>query len=209
MKVLAINGSPRKEGNTFKSLSIVGEKLKEHGIEMEIVQVGSMKFTGCIACNACANAKNETCPAFKDELGEIIQKAKEADGILLGSPVYFAGVNGTMKSFLDRFFKVSGANGNLLSHKVGASIAAVRRSGGIQTVDELNKYIQYSEMIMPGSNYWTVVHGGSPGEVTQDDEGMQILETLGKNMAWIIKVIAQTEVEKPTVAKKIYTNFVR
>ncbi len=209
MKVLAINGSARTNGNTYKSLSIIGDKLKESGIEMEIIQVGAMKLSGCIACGACSKLKNETCPAYKDELSEIVQKAKESDGILLGSPVYYAGVAGGMKSFLDRFFMVCGTNGSLLRHKVGASIAAVRRSGGIQTVDELNKYIQYSEMFMPTSNYWTVIHGEAKGEVIQDDEGVQILEVLGENMAFLIKVLDKTAIEKPVKETKTWTNFIR
>ncbi len=209
MKVLAINGSPRQKGNTYTALMTVADKLKEKGIETEVVQVGAMYMQGCKACNACAKLKNETCPMYKDELNDIVQKAKEVDGILLGSPVYYAGVNGSMKSFLDRFFMVCGVNGNLVRHKVGASIASVRRSGGIQTVDELNKYIQYSEMIMPTSNYWTVVHGNVPGEITNDLEGVQILEVLGENMAWIMKVIHDSDEPKPLKSKKEWMNFVR
>ncbi len=209
MKVLAINGSPRREGNTYKSLMIMQGELEEKGIEVEIVQVGAMKLQGCIGCNACAKMKNDTCPAYKDGLDEIVQKAKKADGLLLGSPVYFAGVAGGMKSFLDRFFMVNGVNGNFLRHKVGASIATVRRSGGIQAVDELNKYIQYSEMVMPTSNYWTVAHGNQPQEVICDDEGVQILEVLGENMAWLLSVIEQSTIEKPVKTKKVWTNFVR
>ncbi len=209
MKVIGINGSAKKDGNTYKSLSIMADILKEHGIDMEIIQVGSMRMGGCIACNACSKVKNGTCPAYQDGLGEILQKAKEADGILLGSPVYYAGVAGGMKSFLDRFFMVNGVNGNFLRHKVGASIAAVRRSGGIQAVDEMNKYIQYSEMFMPTSNYWTVIHGNQPGEVHEDAEGVQILEVLAENMAWLMKVIQQSNLEKPEKAKKTWTSFVR
>ncbi len=209
LKVIAFNGSPKIKGNTYQALSIVGKKLAQKGIEMEIVQIGSKKFQGCIGCGACGKLKNETCPVYQDELSEIIQKAKEADGILLGSPVYYAGINGTMKSFLDRFFMVCGVNGNLVRHKVGASIAAVRRSGGIQAVDELNKYLQYSEMVMPTSNYWTVVHGNEPGEINEDIEGVQILEVLGENMAWIMSVLNQSSIEKPIKARKSWTNFVR
>ncbi len=209
MKVLAINGSPKANGNTYRSLNIIGERLKEYGVDMEIVQVGGMKFAGCIACGACFKVKNETCPAYKDQLGEIIAKAKEADGLLLGSPVYYAGLAGGMKSFLDRFFMVCGANGGLMRHKVGASIAAVRRSGGIPTVDQLNKYIEYSEMFMPTSNYWTVVHGEAPGEITEDLEGMQILETLGNNMGWLINAVNKADMPKPAQPVKQWTNFVR
>lgn len=136
---------------------------------------------------------------------------KKADGILLGSPVYFAGLNGTMKSFLDRAFYVSSANGNLFRHKVGASIVAVRRSGGIQTIEAMNKYIAYSEMLMPGSNYWNVIHGLKPSQVNEDLEGVQIMEVLGENMAWALKLVAAGEgqIQKPNTTNKVFTNFVR
>ncbi len=208
MKVIAINGSPKKNGNTFTALNIVADKLRESGIEVEIIQVGSMKMGGCIACNACIKSKNGCCPAYDDELGDIVQKVKDADGILLGSPVYYSGVAGGMKSFLDRFFMVCGVNGNPLRHKVGAAIATVRRSGGIPSVDELYKYLQYSEMVLPTSNYWTVIHGNRPGEVLKDAEGIQIMQILGENMAWMIRVLDASNIEKPEKAKKVWTDFV-
>ncbi len=209
MKVIAINGSPRKKGNTYAALNVIGEELAKRGIEMEIIQVGSMRLGGCIGCNACVKAQNEKCIAFDDEVNEIVQKAKVADGIILGSPVHFSGVAGNMKCFLDRFFLVCGVNGSLLRHKVGASIAAVRRSGGLPTVNELNHFIEYAEMVMPTSNYWNVIHGNSIGETEKDAEGMQIMSVLGQNMGWLIEVLAKTDVAKPEKAKKAWTNFVR
>lgn len=136
---------------------------------------------------------------------------KKADGILLGSPVYFSGVAGTMKSFLDRAFFVISMNKSMLRHKVGASVVAVRRSGGLPTMNSLNHYILYSEMIMPGSNYWNVAHGMNPGEMEQDAEGKQILEVLGKNMAWLLKIMeaGKKEVPPPEPVAKISTNFIR
>jgi len=134
---------------------------------------------------------------------------KAADGILIGSPVYYSGVAGTMKCFLDRAFFVCGANGSLLRHKVGAAVAAVRRSGGIPTVDGLYHYLNYAEMVLPTSNYWNVAHGRSPGEIHQDEEGVQIMRTLGRNMAWVMKVMAATAIPAPERVQKKYTNFVR
>ena len=211
MKVIGFNGSARKKGNTACSLNTVFAELEKEGIDTEMIHVGKEKIQGCIACYGCVKNKDEAC-AFKDDpVNEWIQKMKEADGILLGSPVHFSGVAGTMKSFLDRAFFVSSNNGGLFRHKVGASVAAVRRSGGIPTVDTLNHYISYSEMIMPSSNYWNVAHGMKPGEMEQDGEGKQIMEVLGKNMAWIMNVIAagKEQFPAPGPAAKTMTNFIR
>lgn len=211
MKVVAFNGSPHKEGNTFHSLQVVGQELTAAGIEFEIVQVGSSSLRGCTACNGCARNKNEKCVLPGDELNTWIQKMKEADGILLGSPVHYAGIGATMKCFLDRAFYVAGVNGGLLRHKVGASVVAVRRSGGSSTFDALNHYITYSEMLLPGSNYWNIAHGTTPGEVLQDEEGLQLLRVLGRNMAWLLKSLdaAKNFVPPPAAEKKIFTNFIR
>ena len=176
MKVIGFNGSARKKGNTAGSLNAVFAELEKAGIETEMINVGKEKVRGCIACYGCLKNQDEACTLKDDPVNEWIQKMKEADGILLGSPVYFSGVAGTMKSFLDRAFFVSTVNGSLFRHKVGAAVAAVRRSGGIPTVDSLNHYINYSEMIIPSSNYWNVAHGFNPGEMDQDGEGKQIME---------------------------------
>jgi len=211
MKVVAFNGSPRKNGNTAGSLNTVFGELEKQGIETEMIQVGKEKIQGCVACYTCSKKQNERCAFEDDPVNEWIQKMKAADGILLGSPVHFSGVAGTMKSFLDRAFFVISSNDGLLRHKVGASVAAVRRSGGIPTVDTLNHYINYSEMIMPSSNYWNVAHGMNPGEMEQDGEGKQIMEVLGSNMAWLMKVmeIGRKEVPAPPRPAKIATNFIR
>ena len=210
MKVIAVNGSPKADGNTYNSLQLVGDELQKEGIEFEIIHIGNKVIRGCIACGSCAKTLDERC-IFTDEVNDALQKLKAADGILLGSPVHYAGVAGTMKSFLDRLFYVAGANGNLFRHKVGATVVAVRRSGGVSTFDTLNHYINYAEMIMPGSNYWNVAHGRAPGEMLQDDEGVQVMRVLGKNMAWLLKALAASKEQVPASPReeKVYTNFIR
>jgi len=211
MKVVGFNGSPNKKGNTACSLNMVFEELENAGIETEMIPVGKKKIQGCIACHGCVKKQNEACAFDDDPVNEWIQKIKAADGILLGSPVHFSGVAGTMKSFLDRAFFVSSVNGGLFRHKVGAAVAAVRRSGGVPTVDTLNHYINYAEMIMPSSNYWNVAHGLAPGEMKQDGEGKQIMAVLGKNMAWIMKIIehGKAQFPAPEPVAKTMTNFIR
>jgi multimeric flavodoxin WrbA len=211
MKVVAFNGSPRKKGNTTGCLNTVFEALNRAGIETEMILVGKNKIRGCMACYTCLEKQNEKCVYDDDPVNEWIQTMKAADGILLGSPVHFSGVAGTMKSFLDRAFFVSSMNGNLFRHKVGASVAAVRRSGGLPTIATLNHYIHYSEMFMPSANYWNVAHGAEPGEMERDDEGKQIMEVLGRNMAWLLKVIeiGSTKLSPPARVEKIATNFIR
>ena len=211
MKVVVFNGSAKKKGNTACSLNRVIDELENAGIETEMIHVGKEKIQGCIACHGCVKNQDEACSIKDDPVNDWIQKIKEADGILLGSPVHFSGVAGTMKSFLDRAFFVSSVNGNLFRHKVGAAVAAVRRSGGIPTVNSLNHYISYSEMIMPTSNYWNVAHGLTPGEMAQDGEGKQIMSVLGKNMAWIMKVIGhgKEQFPAPDPVAKTMTNFIR
>jgi len=211
MKVIAFNGSPKSKGNTYHALKIVMEELEKEGIEAEIVHVGNKSIRGCLACNKCAVNKDEKCIQSKDPVNEWIAKMKEADGILLGSPVYFASMAGTMKSFLDRAFYVNGANKGLFRHKVGASVVAVRRSGGLPTFNALNNYLSYAEMLIPSSNYWNVIHGAKPGEVEQDEEGVQIMQVLGRNMAWLMKLVenGKGNIPAPEAAKKRYMNFIR
>lgn len=211
MKVVAFNGSPRKEGNTFHAIKIVADELQKEGIETEIVHVGNKTIKGCIACGYCVKHKNEECVMKDDGVNDWIQKMKEADGIILGSPVYYSAIAGTMKSFLDRAFYVTGVNDGMLRHKVGASVVAVRRSGGLPTFNQLNNYINYSEMIMPTSNYWNVIHGTKPGEALQDEEGVQIMRVLGKNMAWVMKLVenGKDKITPPAREGKRFTNFIR
>ncbi|MDD4970020.1 MAG: flavodoxin family protein [Paludibacter sp.] len=211
MKVVAINGSPHKEGNTYHALKIVGSKLEENGIEFEIIHVGHKAVRGCTGCGTCFKMRNEKCVFTSDPVNDWIQTMKDADGIIISSPVYFSGVAGTMKSFLDRLFYVSLSNGNFFRHKVGAAVVAVHRSGGSSTLDSLNHYLAYSEMMLATSSYWNIIHGMSPGEALQDAEGVQIMEVLGENMAWQLKMrdLTKETFPAPTKVRKVMTNFIR
>jgi len=208
MNVVAINGSPKEKGNTYNALKIVAEELEKQGISTEIIHVGNKNVRGCIACGGCQKNKDEKC-IIDDEVNGIIQKMKVADGIVIGSPVYYASIAGTMKCFLDRAFYVAGANGGLFRHKVGASVVAVRRSGEVATFDHLNHYFTITEMFLASSSYWNVIHGRLPGEALQDEEGIQTMRVLGKNMAFLIKSIAQNKNSLPEKEAKIMTNFIR
>lgn len=211
MKVIALNGSPRKEGNTYHGLKIVTDELEKEGIETEIIQIGSKEIRGCTACNGCAKNRDEKCILPGDEVNDLIQLMKDADGIILGAPVHYSGIGGTMKSFLDRAFYVASNNNSLFRHKVGAGIVAVRRSGGSAALDQLNHYLTYSEMVIASSNYWNIIHGTRPGEALKDEEGTQIMRILGKNMAWILKLIENGKgvVDKPEMERKSSMNFIR
>lgn len=211
MKVVAFNGSPNKEGNTYHAIKLVADELAKEGIETEIVHVGNKAIRGCIACYQCVKNLDERCAIKDDEVNEYVQKMKDADGVILGSPVHYSGVGGTMKSFMDRAFFVAGVNGGLLRHKVGAAVVAVRRSGGVTTFDQLNHFLNYSEMLLPTSNYWNVIHGRTPGEALQDGEGVQIMRVLGGNMAWLLKLVQNGRgvVPEPERESKILTNFIR
>ena len=210
MKVVAFNGSPKANGNTNSAIEMAASELRKEGIEVETVHVGNKLIQGCIACNACMKNRDEKCIIKGDDVNEWIQKMKEADGIILGSPVHYAAIGGTMKSFLDRAFYVMGAT-SMLRHKVGAAVVAVRRSGGIPAFEQLNNYLNYSEMVMPTANYWNVIHGTTPGDVEEDAEGKQIMEVLGKNMVWVLKLIenGKGKVEAPKLEKKKWTSFIR
>ncbi len=210
MKVVAINGSAKANGNTAQAIAIVAEELKAQGIETEILTIGTAPVRGCIGCGACRKSQNNQC-AFDDDItNAYIKKMMEADGILLASPTHYAGITGSMKSFLDRAFYVSGSNGNLFRHKVGACLTAVRRSGGMTALDQLYKYLFYSEMLIASSNYWNVIHGRVPGEVHEDAEGVQIMRVLAKNMAWLLKLKESGKyIEAPSKEPKEMTSFIR
>lgn len=211
MRVMAYNGSPKSAGNTFHALKMVTEQLEQEGIETQIVHVGDKAIRGCMACNQCRAKLNEECVLPGDEVNEWIQQMKHADGILLGSPVHYSAMGATMKAFLDRAFYVSGANGGMLRHKVGASVVAVRRSGGLPAFNQLNNFLCYAEMLMPSSNYWNVIYGTAPGEATQDLEGVQIMRILGKNMAWLMKLVenGKGKIPPPEPEAKAYMPFIR
>jgi len=211
MKVIAFNGSPHPNGNTYHALNLVCNELEKEGIETKVVTVGNKMIGGCLACNKCIKNKNEKCINDNDKVNNWIQMIKEADGILLGAPVHYASIPGNMKSFLDRAFYVAGMNNSLFRHKVGASIVAVRRTGGMPAFNELNNFLNYSEMLLPTSNYWNVIHGTSPGEILQDLEGVQTLQILGKNMAYLLKLIDNTKgkIIPPKTERKTVMNFIR
>jgi multimeric flavodoxin WrbA len=211
MNVVAVNGSPHQDGNTFLATRTVCEELQKDGIETRIVHVGNKAIRGCMACNQCAKKRNEACSLDGDDVNAVIQEMKAADGIILASPVYFAAIAGTMKSFLDRAFRVAGANNGLFRHKVGASVVADRRAGGVPTYNQLNNYIGYAEMFMPGSNYWNVVFGTAPGEAQHDLEGLQTMRTLGRNMAWLLKATSERRERRalPEREAKIVFSYIR
>lgn len=211
MKVVAFNGSPKEKGNTYAAIRMVAEELQAAGILVEVVQVGDKMVRGCIACGGCAKNQDEKCVLPGDEVNAWLQKMKEADGIILGSPVHYSGISATMKAFLDRAFYVASANGGMLRHKAAAAVVAVRRSGGVATFDQLNHYIHYAEMLLPTANYWSVIHGRQPAEAEQDEEGKQIMRVLGKNMAWLLKLLAfgKDAVAAPEREEKVFTNFIR
>lgn len=211
MNVIAFNGSPHQQGNTYHALQTVCAALEENGIGTEIVWTGGNDIKACKGCNMCARNRDERCILPGDPVNDWIQMMKQADGILLGAPVHYAGIAAGFKAFLDRAFYVCGNNGSLLRHKVGAAVTAVRRSGGVHTVDGLYHYLNYSEMLLPTSNYWNVVHGLKAGQAEEDAEGMQIMQVLGQNMAWLMKLkeYGQTAIPAPAPVKKTFTNFIR
>lgn len=209
MKVLAINGSPRENGNTSRAIAIVSEELQREGIEVEVLQIGNKAIRSCIGCNQCARRRDGTCALGDDGMNEWIAEVKDADGILLASPVHFAGISGAMKCFMDRMTYICGNSGGLLRHKVGACVTTVRRAGGLPALDTMMHYLTYSEMLIPSSNYWAAAYGLKPDEILQDAEGTQTLRVLGKNMAWLLKIRESGLSNAPEVEKKQWTHFIR
>lgn len=189
MKVIAFNGSARKDGNTAILLNLVLDELKAEGIETELYQLAGKQVQGCIACMKCFEKKNQRCNVDKDIINECIEKMIAADGILLGSPTYFADVSAGMKAVIERCGMVGRANADLYKRKVGASVVAVRRAGAIHVFNSLNYFFTINEMIIPGSSYWNIAHGRLPGEVNNDAEGVLTMKNLGKNMAWLLKKV--------------------
>jgi len=186
MKVIAFNGSPRKEGNTSRLIRHVFKALEIEGIQTELIQVGGTLFHGCVACYQCSVNKNGRC-VQNDEVNGWIEKMREADGIILASPTYFADITPELKALIDRTGFVSRANGNMLHRKVGAAVIAVRRAGGIHAFDSINHFFLIQQMLVPGSCYWNMGFGRDPGDVEKDDEGIKTMTILGENMAWLIK----------------------
>jgi multimeric flavodoxin WrbA len=187
MKVVAINGSARKDGNTAFLIRRVFQVLEKEGIKTELIQLSGEQIHGCTACGTCRKVKNKQCKIVKDNVNLYIEKMAEADGIILGSPTYFSMMSPEMKALIDRAGFVARANSDLFKRKVGAAVVAVRRAGGIPTFDAINNFFLISQMIIPGSSYWNVGIGLNKGDVEKDEEGMQTMEDLGRNMAWLIK----------------------
>ncbi|HNW33298.1 MAG TPA: flavodoxin family protein [Candidatus Ozemobacteraceae bacterium] len=187
MNVLAINGSPRKDGNTALLIRETLMQLEAEGIETELVQIGGMPIRGCTACGACYERKDRKCIMTGDPVNEIIGKMDKADAIILGSPTYFADVSAEMKALIDRAGFVGGANEKMWRRKVGAAVVAVRRCGAIHVFDTINHFFLISEMIIAGSSYWNMGIGLEAGGVSSDEEGIDTMKTLGRNMAWLLK----------------------
>lgn len=205
MKVLMINGSPRKNGNTAAALDEMKQVFDAEGIEVEIVEIGTSAIHGCIACGTCS--KKGFC-VFDDAVNETAKKLESADGLVVATPVYYASANGSLISFLDRLFYSNHADKTM---KVGAAIAVARRGGLTATFDELNKYFTISGMPVASGYYWNGIHGGAKGEAVQDGEGMQMMRYLARNMSFLMKSIAlgKEQFGLPEREPRIYTNFVR
>ena len=194
MKVVAFNGSARKDGNTAILIRRVLQVLESEGIETELIQLAGEQIRGCMACGTCRNVKNKQCKIVNDNVNTYILKMAEADGIILGSLTYFSMMSPEMKSLIDRAGYVGRANGDMFKRKVGAAVVAVRRAGGIPTFDAINHFFLISQMIIPGSSYWNVGIGLEKGDVEKDEEGLKTMDDLGKNMAWLLKQLKAANV---------------
>ena len=189
MKVVAINGSARKDGNTAIMIRHVFKELENEGIQTELVQLAGRKVQGCIACYKCFSAKNKRCAVTDDIVNECIGKMEQAEGIILGSPTYFADCTAQIKALMERAGFVSKANGEMFKRKIGAAVVSVRRSGAIHAFDTLNHFFTIGQMITVGSSYWNIGVGREIGEVEKDEEGLLTMSILGKNMSWLIKKV--------------------
>ena len=189
MKVIAFNGSARKNGNTAILLNCVLDTLKEEGIETELFQLSGKKINGCRSCYKCFENKDQRCEVKDDILNECIEKMLEAEGIVLGSPTYFADITTEMKALIDRAGFVAKVNGEMFKRKIGAAVIAARRGGSIHAFDSINHFFLISQMIIPGSSYWNLGFGLEKGEVKKDKEALQIMKVLGENMAWLLKKV--------------------
>lgn len=206
MKVLLVNGSPHAQGCTYTALCEVAAALEKQGIETELFQVGTKPISGCLGCGVCI--KTGKC-VIDDVVNEFVEKAKDADGFVFGSPVHYAGASGAITSFMDRAFYGKGA---VYANKPAAAVMSCRRGGATATLDQLNKYFTISNMPIVSSQYWNMVHGNTPDEVRQDAEGMQTMRTLGINMAWLLKCIEAGKaagIAMPEREAKVATNFIR
>lgn len=208
MKVLLINGSPKAQGCTYTALYEVAKELEKENIETEIFHIGNKPIRGCMACGGCHRNGDSKCVFNDDTVNIALEKAKEADGFIFGSPVHYAAPSGLITSFLDRLFYA----GSCFAYKPGAAIVSCRRGGSTAAFDQLNKYFTIANMPVVSSQYWNMVHGNTPEEVKQDLEGMQTMRTLGKNMAWLLKSIQagkNSGISLPEKEPRVATNFIR
>jgi len=194
MKVVAFNGSARKDGNTAILIRRVLAVLEQEGIETELIQLAGQQIHGCMACGTCTKIKNRECKIVNDNVNVYIAKMAEADGIILGSPTYFSMMTSEMKALIDRAGYVARGNDDMFKRKVGAAVVAVRRAGGIPNFDAINHFFLISQMIVPGSSYWNVGVGLKKGDVEKDEEGLETMDDLGKNMVWLIKQLKPSNV---------------
>jgi len=189
VKVVAFNGSARKDGNTAILVRQVFSELEKEGIETEMIQLAGQTIRGCTACGQCYKNKNRRCAVEGDIVNECIEKMVAADGIILASPTYFADLTSETKALIDRSGYVARGNDDMLKRKVGAAVVAVRRAGSVHTFDSINHFFLISQMIIPGSIYWNMGIGRAKGEVEKDEEGLRTMQILGQNMAWLLKKI--------------------
>jgi len=187
MKVIAFNGSARRDGNTAILIEYVLDELRKEGIDTEVFSLAGKKIRGCSACYKCFENVDGRCAVKNDILNECVEKMADADGIILGSPTYFTDVSAEMKALIDRAGLVGKANGGIFKRKVGAAVIAVRRAGSLHAFSTINNFFLYSEMIIPGSNYWNMAIGRNKGDVEKDAEGIATMKLLGVNMAWLLK----------------------
>jgi multimeric flavodoxin WrbA len=190
MKVIAFNGSPRPKGNTYQAIQTVFQELSREGIETELIPVGGQLLHGCLACYQCQQRKDRRCIQKNDPINDWIEKMLEADGIILGSPVYFSDVSPEIKALIDRAGLVCRMNGDLLRRKVGAAIVSMRRAGGTHAFSTLNFFFLINGMIIPGSSYWNLIQARLPEDYAKDSEGIATMQNLGQNMAWLLKKLA-------------------
>ena len=208
MKIVAINGSPRKNGNLAQLLEVVRREVEAAGVEFEVLQPGA-NVRPCMACYNCLDTGSLRCVMKDDGVNDIIAACCEADGILLASPVYHAGIAGNMKCVLDRMMLAAGCGVNQFHHKVGGALCTLRRSGGMETYQQLLGTMDAMEMIVVTADYWGAVHGAEKGEAARDTEGMDVAAHLGRNMAWMVKVLAESKVPVPERSQRTMTNFIR
>ncbi len=187
MKVIGVNGSPRRSGNTGILIQTVFEELEKEGIETELIQLGGKVVHSCTACMKCREITDGRCHIKNDLLNEIITKMIAADGMILGSPVYFADITPEMKALIDVAGYVTRGNGHLLRRKLGAAVIVERRGGALHAFSTINNFFLINQMIVPGSSYWNFAFGSAPGDVLKDEEGLRTMRTLGENMAWLLK----------------------